>query len=232
MRAHELTESGQPPEHILQNQDAMAAADLAITRGRRWPAAEEFIIQNFAQAWRYNWYVMNDQWTEFHTLVSESVASFDEYYQSKVESLASTITQTLEAASHVSQHRSGRPSMAISDAFTSSEDAARIREQVIRDLQHLPYLDTDEPWSWLTDLLTEAGSPSYITEQMFERISLWWLEGFTDDYLAAALGTNPRDDAFVQLMYTSDVIPMNVQAIRPVLMVMKSHLFQRFKRLA
>jgi hypothetical protein len=64
MRANEIIIENETPEKILQDRDAHAAVDLATDRGRRWPAAEEFILENPDAFTIYAKNVIGGRWPE------------------------------------------------------------------------------------------------------------------------------------------------------------------------
>jgi hypothetical protein len=77
MRSTDFITENKAPEQILQDQDMEAAVNLCVSRKRRWPAAEEFIIQDFVQAITYNNEVVAPQaWPEFQQAIMRVKAQF------------------------------------------------------------------------------------------------------------------------------------------------------------
>lgn len=60
------TANGMSPEEILEHRNAWGAYELAKARGERWPAAEEFILENIAIANRYALHVIKADWPELN----------------------------------------------------------------------------------------------------------------------------------------------------------------------
>jgi hypothetical protein len=89
VRAHELTENI-TPEQVLQDQDAMLAVGICIARKRRWPAAEEFIINDAKAADKYCHSVMGGNWPEYQDKMRQVSAEIDQLYKSQVGKLIDT----------------------------------------------------------------------------------------------------------------------------------------------
>jgi hypothetical protein len=72
MRHHEFVneEETLDPEEALQKQDGISAAMIATKRGRRWPAAEEFIIKHPVWAVEYAAVCMRQPWPELEELMT------------------------------------------------------------------------------------------------------------------------------------------------------------------
>jgi hypothetical protein len=75
MRAYELLEAELTPEEILQTENAGAAVNLCKARGRRWPAAEEFIARDVYWSKWYALDVIQGRWPECEPALLKQVRS-------------------------------------------------------------------------------------------------------------------------------------------------------------